>query len=128
MRSYFSQFGTVVKLRLSRNKKTGKSKHFAFLEFSSPDVAQIVADTMDNYLLFGHILKCKVVPKDKIHQDLFVGANKTFRAIPWGKIAKHKNDSPKSQAQWEKLTKKSLDKSVAKKEALAELGIKYSMK
>ena len=33
MKSYFSQFGEVTRLRLSRSKKTGKSKHFAFVEF-----------------------------------------------------------------------------------------------
>lgn len=59
MKEYFSQFGEITRLRLSRNKKTGRSKHFAFLEFKNAEVAKIVADTMDNYLLFGHLLKCK---------------------------------------------------------------------
>lgn len=35
---YFSQFGKVTKVRLSRNKKNGKSKGYAFLEFSSAEV------------------------------------------------------------------------------------------
>lgn len=35
---YFSQFGKVTKVRLSRNKKSGKSKGYAFLEFSSAEV------------------------------------------------------------------------------------------
>lgn len=35
---YFSQFGKVTKVRLSRNKKNGKSKGYAFLEFSSTEV------------------------------------------------------------------------------------------
>ena len=58
MQAYFAQFGTVTRLRLSRNKKTGKSKHYAFLEFEHKDVAEVVAETMDNYLLFSHLLKC----------------------------------------------------------------------
>lgn len=58
MRAYFSQFGDILNLRLSRNKKTGKSKHYAFIEFSSNSVARIVAETMHNYLLFGHLLQC----------------------------------------------------------------------
>jgi RNA recognition motif-containing protein len=29
MREYFSQFGQVNKIRMSRNKATGQSKHFA---------------------------------------------------------------------------------------------------
>ena len=49
MRQYFKQFGDILQLRLSRNKKTGRSKHYAFIQFSSGDVASIVAKTMDNY-------------------------------------------------------------------------------
>jgi hypothetical protein len=40
---YFSQFGKLTKVRLSRNKKTGKSKHYAFMEFQHPEVATIAA-------------------------------------------------------------------------------------
>jgi nucleolar protein 15 len=58
MRAYFGQFGNVTRLRLSRNKKTGKSKHYAFVEFADAEVAKIVAETMHNYLLFGHLLQC----------------------------------------------------------------------
>ena len=35
MRAYFSQFGAITQLRLARNKKTGKSQHYAFIEFAS---------------------------------------------------------------------------------------------
>lgn len=37
---------------------------------------------MDNYLLLGHILVCKVVPDDQIHPKLWVGANRKFRVVP----------------------------------------------
>ncbi len=40
--------------------QSGASKHFAYIEMSSKSVAEIVAETMDNYLLMGHILKCSV--------------------------------------------------------------------
>ena len=62
MREYFKQFGTILKLRMSRNRRTGASRHVAWIEFESAIVAEIVAKTMDNYLLFGHILKVKVIP------------------------------------------------------------------
>ncbi|KAF5015773.1 hypothetical protein F66182_12771, partial [Fusarium sp. NRRL 66182] len=58
MRAYFSQFGEISRLRLSRNRVTGRSKHYAFIEFASSVVAKIVAETMNNYLMYGHILKC----------------------------------------------------------------------
>lgn len=58
MRSFFSQFGAVTRLRLSRNKKTGRPKNYAFVEFLYEDVAKIVAETMDKYLMSGRMLKC----------------------------------------------------------------------
>ncbi|KAF9407359.1 hypothetical protein BGZ76_006120, partial [Entomortierella beljakovae] len=125
MKPYFSQFGKVLRLRLSRNKKTGKSKHYAFIEFSSQEVAEIVADTMDNYLLFGHQLKCKALQPSQVHPALFHGANKKFKAIPWLKIAKEKHNAEKSSSRVNQVKKKLLKNEDAKRAKLAELGIDY---
>ncbi|KAK7419455.1 nucleolar protein [Neonectria magnoliae] len=100
MRQYFEQFGTINKLRLSRNKKTGASKHFAFVEFAEASTAEIVAKTMNNYLLFGHILKCRIIPKDQVHEDLFKGANRRFKAVPWNKMAGNKLQKPLTESAW----------------------------
>jgi nucleolar protein 15 len=40
--------------------QTGASRHYAYIEMSSKSVAEIVAETMNNYLLMGHLLKCQV--------------------------------------------------------------------
>jgi len=68
--------------------QTGASKHYAFLEFDSLPVARIVAETMDNYLLTGHILRCKVIPKEDVHPELWVGANRKWRVVPRERVAK----------------------------------------
>ncbi|KAG0324326.1 MKI67 FHA domain-interacting nucleolar phosphoprotein [Podila humilis] len=125
MQAYFTQFGKVLRLRLSRNKKSGKSKHYAFIEFASQEVANIVADTMDNYLLFGHQLKCKALQSSQIHPAMFVGANKKFKPIPWQKISKDKHNAEKSSAQVKVVAKKLLKKESAKRTKIAELGIEY---
>jgi len=125
MQAYFSQFGDVTRLRMSRNRKTGKSKHFAFVEFNSADVAEIVAETMNNYLLYGHLLKCEVVPEEKLHPKLWNGANRKFKAIPWAKVAREQQNKPKTHDQREKLVKKLLTKDQKKREKLAEMGIEY---
>ncbi|KAF9424996.1 MKI67 FHA domain-interacting nucleolar phosphoprotein [Podila epigama] len=125
MQAYFAQFGKVLRLRLSRNKKTGKSKHYAFIEFASQEVADIVAETMNNYLLFGHILKCKALQPSQIHPAMFVGANKKFKAIPWQKISKEKHNAEKSTGQIKQVTKKLIRNESAKRAKLAELGIEY---
>ncbi|KAH8730032.1 hypothetical protein GQ44DRAFT_723504 [Phaeosphaeriaceae sp. PMI808] len=102
MKKYFSQFGKVKRLRLSRNKKTGASKHYAFVEFASTEVADIVARTMDNYLLFGHILKCKLVPSEQVHPDLFSGGGGRFKVEPRNKKAGLQMERGVERAQWEK--------------------------
>jgi len=61
--------------------QTGRCKHYGFIEFDSSSVAQIVADTMDNYLLSGHILKCKLIPKEEVHPELWIGANRKWKVI-----------------------------------------------
>ena len=78
MREFFQQFGTIKHLRLSRSKKTGGSKHYGFIEFETPEVAEIVADTMNNYYLFGQKLVCEVMKPSDIHAEIWKGANKRF--------------------------------------------------
>jgi len=126
MREYFSQFGTISKLRLARNRRTGASKHFAFIEFESDEVAKIVANTMDNYLMFGHILKCKYAPQESLHPDLWKGANKRFKRVPYTMLEKKALEAPKTAKQWEKKNAKEQKKREQKAEKLKLLG--YEMK
>ena len=106
MRSYLAQFGDITKLRLSRNKRTGASKHFAFIEFASKDVAKIVAETMNKYLLYQHVMVCNVVDPATLHKDTWKGANKKFRKIPHDKIEREKLAAPKTVEEWEKKNEK----------------------
>lgn len=154
MRSYFSQFGEVTRLRLSRNKKvrsrsrfaqtlsasasahvlslflanqmqTGASKHYAFIEFKYASVAQIVHETMDNYLLAGHILVCKVVPEDEIHPKLWVGANRKFRPVPKARQDAARRTKPKTDKQQDAIRQRLLKQEDKKRKQLADLGIEY---
>ncbi|KAI1428802.1 hypothetical protein F5Y12DRAFT_730061 [Xylaria sp. FL1777] len=125
MREYFSQFGQVNKIRMSRNKATGQSKHFAFIEFAEIGVAEIVAKTMDNYLLANHILKVKMVPKSQIHEKLWIGANKRFKKVPWNKMAGNKLKKPLSESAWtEKISKEEAKRNQRAKKLL-ELGYEF---
>ncbi|KAG2035855.1 RNA-binding domain-containing protein [Suillus americanus] len=125
LKGYLSQFGDVTRLRISRNKKTGRSKHYGFVEFDSASVAQIVAETMDNYLLMGHILKCKVIPKEKVHPELWVGANKKWKAIPRDQIVRKEHNKPRTQESMRKAEKRLIQRENERKRKLAEVGIKY---
>ncbi|WVW80378.1 hypothetical protein I302_102359 [Kwoniella bestiolae CBS 10118] len=125
MKGYFSQFGDVTRLRLARNRKTGASKHYAYIEFSSASVAQIVAETMNNYLLMGHLLKCEVIPEDKVHEKLWIGANKKFRKIPTARVEKQKHEKERTDEEKEKANKKLGKKESARKRKIKEAGIEY---
>ncbi|TFK75148.1 hypothetical protein BDN72DRAFT_787740 [Pluteus cervinus] len=125
LKGYFSQFGDVTRLRVSRNKKTGKSKHYGFIEFDSSAVAQIVAETMDNYLIMGHILRCKVVPKDKIHPQLWMGANRKYRRVPADRIVRLEHNKARTQEEQGRANERLLKRQEARKRKLKEAGIKY---
>ena len=120
MRAYFSQFGDITRLRLSRNRITGRSKHYAFVEFSSASVAKIVAETMDNYLMYGHILKCKFIPSEQLHPEIWKGANRRFKKTPWNRIEKKRLDKGKTREKWSSSIEKEQKKRLAKAEKLKE--------
>ncbi|XP_073980200.1 MKI67 FHA domain-interacting nucleolar phosphoprotein isoform X2 [Rhodnius prolixus] len=61
VKSYCSQFGKVTGVHLPKSKK-GNSRGYGFVEFQHQEVAQIVAETMNNYLMYGKILKAKYIP------------------------------------------------------------------
>lgn len=42
---FFSQFGDVKNVRMSRSKKTAQSKGYAFLEFKHPEVLPLFMST-----------------------------------------------------------------------------------
>merc|ERR1719431_1221831 len=88
MREFFGQFGSVTNLRLARSKKTGKSCGFAFVEFKYKEVATVVAETMNNYLMFDRLLKCSLVPKERQSRAIFRGKIKENK--PPAKMARMK--------------------------------------
>ncbi|KAN0108200.1 hypothetical protein V8E51_007942 [Hyaloscypha variabilis] len=121
MRAYFGQFGNILKLRLSRNRRTGASRHFAFILFEHSGVADIVAKTMDNYLMFGHILKVKFVPEEQVPAGVWKGANKRFKKVPWNKMSGRALEQGASEEVWEQriqLEQERRDKKAKKLEAI----------
>ncbi|XP_037948539.1 MKI67 FHA domain-interacting nucleolar phosphoprotein-like [Teleopsis dalmanni] len=71
LKNYFGQFGNVTRLRLARSKRSGGSKGYAFIEFEYPEVAQVAAETMDNYLMFQKIVKAQYIPPEKQRFNFF---------------------------------------------------------
>lgn len=126
LKKYFSQFGDILRLRISRNKKTGASRHYAFLEFKEHSVAKVAAETMDNYLLVGHLLKVHVVenPQD----NLFSAKMKsTFKEFDWRAKEYAEYHQPKPLEAWKKLQTEFEQKKEEKFAELKTLGFDYAL-
>lgn len=127
MRSYFSQFGSIDRLRLCRNKFTGNSKHYAFIQFSSSEVAGIAAETMNNYLLYGHLLKCRVVPETECHEKMWTGANRRWKVPPLARMRRIKHERKRTPGSWDKLQVKETTRRLNNSKRWKEKGIDYSL-
>lgn len=75
MKDFFKQFGSVTRVRVARSKRTGKSRGYGYVEFLLPEVAKIAADTMNNYLMCGRLLKATYIPPERQHLGFFSGVN-----------------------------------------------------
>lgn len=105
LKKYFTQFGEIIRLRVSRNKVTGASRHYAFVEFKDLSAAQVAAETMNNYLLVGHLLKVHVVENPQ--ENLFSKNMKSdFREFDWRAKSYDELCAPKPLDTWKELQTK----------------------
>ncbi|KAI1280867.1 MKI67 FHA domain-interacting nucleolar phosphoprotein [Halotydeus destructor] len=123
MQSYFEQFGKVTKVKMSRSRKTGNIKGYAYIEFASSEVAKIAAETMNNYLMFERILRCRFIPKDKYPKNLY----RLWNSVRVTTVERHKNivNSQRSYENERASIKKRLTKIRAVEKKLASVGLKF---
>lgn len=128
MRGFFSQFGTVKQVRMSRSKKTGRSKGYAFIEFGDVDVAEVVADAMDKYILEGKQLVVKQLKIGQVHPKLWKGADKPFTVTVKSVLTKKMKIHNKEHTDDERITRtvNLLRNEESKRKRLADLGIEYN--
>ena len=82
LKKFFEQFGKIQKIRLSRSKKTGRSRGYAFLEFKVKKDAEIAVQTMNKYIIFGKQLDCHMIEPELAHKDMFKNGNRDWVFIP----------------------------------------------
>ncbi|XP_045765587.1 MKI67 FHA domain-interacting nucleolar phosphoprotein-like [Maniola jurtina] len=127
MTEYFKQFGVVTNARVIRSRRTGNSKGFAFVEFKEPAVAEIVAETMNNYLMGKRLIKAAYVPPNK--------QRKSAQRKKWNSqknpssderlMFKKKHNADKTDDEELKIAKKLLSNLSKTKQKLSDLGINY---
>ncbi|KAK8651433.1 hypothetical protein V6N13_141034 [Hibiscus sabdariffa] len=125
MEAYFKQFGAIKRLRIARNKKTGKSKHFGFIEFENPQVAEVVADCMHNYLLFEHLLQVHIIPPEHVHPKLWRGFNYKYKPVDYVQIERQRHNKVRTLEEHKKLVEKILKQDVRRRKRIEAAGIDY---
>ncbi|EXB32334.1 MKI67 FHA domain-interacting nucleolar phosphoprotein-like protein [Morus notabilis] len=125
MEGFFQQFGAIKRLRIARNKKTGKSKHYGFIEFEDPGVAKIVADSMNNYLLFEHLLQVHLVPPERIHPNLWKGFNFRYKPLDRVQIERKRLNKERTLEERQKLIDKIIKRDLARQKRIEAAGIDY---
>lgn len=130
MKGFFSQFGSVSRLRLARNRKTGRSKHFAFIEFEHREVAEVVAKAMHGYLLYSKILECRLLKPEEVRPKTFnvSAANMQLVNRPIDQLRNTERtrfNEPRSAEQQEQLAGRRSAKLRQRGRQWAKVGIEY---
>ncbi|XP_062196726.1 uncharacterized protein LOC133899702 [Phragmites australis] len=125
IQGFFQQFGTVKRLRVARNRKTGKSKHYGFIEFEKPDVAKVVADEINNYLLFEHTLQLTLVPPERVHPKLWKGVRRGFIPIDRVAIERKRHNKDKTLEEHKKMVEVIVKRDQKRRKRIKAAGIGY---
>lgn len=95
------------------------------MQFRYPEVAQIVAETIDGYMLMGKVLVANVLNPG--HKNPFVFAtSKEFKFINWKRLFMKEKNRTKTPEELKKEVEGLIKNDVARKEKLKSLGIEYS--
>lgn len=114
-------------MKLSRSKKTARSKGYAFVEFEDLETATIVAEAMNQYMMFGQTLKAHVLEQRQIHPDLFknVDALSSFRKMPNTAIKREEHNKQRTVSQDAKRIERLKKKENRLREQMKEMGVNY---
>jgi nucleolar protein 15 len=73
---------------------------------------------MNGYIMFGRSLKCEVIPNEKVHPKMFVGANKKYFPKRTKVMHRKSHNSVKSSEQLEKNIQKLLNNEEKKRKKI----------
>lgn len=83
---------------------------------------------MNNYMMFGRTLIVQVIPTEKVHEKMFLGANRVFRAVPHKMLSKQRHNKVRTHEEQEKRIAKLIKQEGKKRKQLAAMGIEYDFK
>lgn len=126
IQTFLNQFGNVSKCRVSRSKKSGRPRGYAFVQFADHEVAKVVADTMSGYFLLEKRLVCHILPADKVHKNMFASTSKRpFSKGLWQKRSREESNKKRSSEGMQKITARLVKREELKRKKFESLGIEY---
>lgn len=139
LRQFFSQIAPITNARVVRNKKSGKSRGCAFVEFTDGEIAKMVAEEMDYYLLLDKVIRvemCKIPLGeqkklfDKKFEDLSKLEHLNWRAknqyFSLAKYLQRKADH-KDEGHINRIVKKKKSKILNRQKKWQEKGIQFEV-
>ena len=99
---------------------------YAFIEFENADIAVVVAEAMNGYMLMDRTLQCHVVLKSKVHDRIWQGAGRKFKRINWRQISRNQTNAEQNDDQKQRSKKARNQGRKRLATQLEELGIDYS--
>jgi len=142
LRSFFSQFTFVKRVRVGRSLKTGKSRNIAFVEFGSSDIAKAIVSEMDNYELGGKHMKLDLYNKKSLpyplnnkakQNELIQMSTRNVKGIQQRKalrqeyLQKHILLTTKIPKKLEQMRRRRLIRDQKRRKKLEEAGIHFSL-
>ncbi|XP_018021243.1 MKI67 FHA domain-interacting nucleolar phosphoprotein-like [Hyalella azteca] len=105
LRLYMQQFGEVMRCRVHTCPKTGRTRGYGYVHFRLSEVARIAAQTMNNHLITGSVLKCRLIPGRFVKESFFSMGDRGYHRRIKKNIDKL-NNTKRSDLREKKLLKK----------------------
>ncbi|CAJ1924215.1 unnamed protein product [Cylindrotheca closterium] len=125
LRTFLSQFGNVIHSRISRSLQTGHSRGYGFVQFSDPETAKIVAETLQGYFLGKKRLVCHLI--DKPDDGLFFDTDRLIaqRKNDLQVERKRRRENLGNASKMKEITARLVQREMKKRKKLQDLGIDY---
>eukprot|EP00878_Enallax_costatus_P023022 GHUV01024469.1.p2 GENE.GHUV01024469.1~~GHUV01024469.1.p2 ORF type:complete len:101 (+),score=22.38 GHUV01024469.1:683-985(+) len=80
---------------------------------------------MDGYFMFKQKISCRVLRQSEVHPQLFKGANRKFKKVPWEKIEAERVNKDRTPEEQAKRVARVLKKDRKRSDNIASSGIDY---
>ncbi|KAL7671929.1 hypothetical protein ACOME3_006831 [Neoechinorhynchus agilis] len=121
--SYCSQFGSIRRLKMPRSKRTHRVRGYAFVEFDRLDVARVVVEAMNGYVMFERMLVCKIREMDDEERNRLFKCWDQFKRPKRARLMRWIHNRSKSPSKIEKYTQRRKKNIRRKMEQMKTLGI-----